>query len=139
MFLKRSDSNESIDFTSFRQLLYGKPNLFMNVRVTGIWFIVAPKAIANKSIQINLRNFLLVLNILGKPIMDDPNANSIVFSAIWIYWNYLKKIINLFIVEFKTFKTSTPPRISIFLYLFCSSGFADSKSAIKNQLSFKAD
>jgi hypothetical protein len=39
MYLNSSESNESIDFTSFRQLLYGKPNLFMNVRVTDISFI----------------------------------------------------------------------------------------------------
>jgi len=42
MFLKRSDSNESIGFTSFRQLLCGKPNLYMNVRVTDISFINRP-------------------------------------------------------------------------------------------------
>ncbi len=29
-------SNESIDFTSFKQLLYGRPNLYVNILFTDI-------------------------------------------------------------------------------------------------------
>jgi hypothetical protein len=54
MYLKRSESNKSFDFTFYRQLLYCKPNLFMNVRVTDFSFIVAPKAFANKSVIFQL-------------------------------------------------------------------------------------
>ena len=75
-----------------------------------------------------LANFLThKVSLWPLRIWQNPNLNRfLVISKNCDIWCILVRV-----QDIQNFHT---PRISIFLYLFCSPGFADSKSAIKNRI-----